>query len=75
MLRNYVETTDALKRLHTEQNGVVSFEYVIVTACVVAIVGAAFNTAANGPIKDTLISAMNTVTTAVTTPSEVNTAV
>ena len=33
MLKNYVET---VKRLSTDKDGVVSFEYVIVAACIVA---------------------------------------
>ena len=35
MLKNYIET---VKRLGTDKDGVVSFEYVIVAACIVAAV-------------------------------------
>ena len=44
MLKYYIKTTEALKRLRTDKDGVVSFEYVIVAACVVAAVAAAFGT-------------------------------
>ena len=44
MLKNYVET---LKALSKNEDGVVSFEYVIVAACVVAVVVAAFGTGAS----------------------------
>ena len=48
MLKYYVKTTEALKRLRTDKDGVVSFEYVIVAACVVAAVVAAFGTGTGG---------------------------
>ena len=41
MLKNYIET---VKRLSTDKDGVVSFEYVIVAACIIAAVAAAFGT-------------------------------
>ena len=44
MLKYYIKTTEALKRLRTDNDGVVSFEYVIVAACIVAAVAAAFGT-------------------------------
>ncbi len=47
MLKHYVE---AVKRLRTDKDGVVSFEYVIVAACVVAVVVAAFGTGASTAI-------------------------
>lgn len=43
MSRYYLEALDGLKRLPANNEGLVSFEYVIVTACVVAAVVAAFN--------------------------------
>ena len=46
MLKYYIKTTEALKRLRTDKDGVVSFEYVIVAACVIAAVLAAFSTGA-----------------------------
>jgi len=50
MLRYYIQTTDALKRLRNDNEGVVSFEYVIVAACVVAAVIAAFGLDTSGNI-------------------------
>ena len=47
MLKNYVET---LKRLGTDEDGVVSFEYIIVAACIIGAVAAAFGTTASGGI-------------------------
>ena len=47
MLKYYVKTSEALLRLRTDKDGVVSFEYVIVAACVVAAVVAAFGTGAS----------------------------
>ena len=44
MLKYYIKTTEALKRLRTDKDGVVSLEYVIVAACIVAAVAAAFGT-------------------------------
>ena len=44
MLKYYFKTTEALKRLSADKDGVVSFEYVIVAACIVAAVAAAFGT-------------------------------
>ena len=44
MLKYYVKTTEALKRLRTDKDGVVSFEYVIVAVCIVVAVLAAFGT-------------------------------
>ena len=46
MLKNYVEK---VKRLSTDQDGVVSFEYVVVAACVVAVVITAFSTGGSLP--------------------------
>ncbi|BBC01194.1 MULTISPECIES: Flp family type IVb pilin [Bradyrhizobium] len=44
MLKYYIKTTEALKRLRTDKDGVVSFEYIIVAACIVAVVLAVFKT-------------------------------
>jgi Flp pilus assembly pilin Flp len=50
MLKIYVRASDLLARLRSDKGGVVSFEYVIVAACIVAAVGLAFGTTASGPI-------------------------
>jgi pilus assembly protein Flp/PilA len=44
MLKFYFKTKEALKRLSTDKDGVVSFEYVIVAVCIIAAVLAAFGT-------------------------------
>ena len=44
MIKYYVNTKEALKRLATDKDGVVSFEYIIVAACIVAVVIAVFKT-------------------------------
>jgi Flp pilus assembly pilin Flp len=56
MLSWYIETTEALKRLRTDKDGVVSLEYVIVGACVCAVVLLLFN----GTGSSTLSGALNT---------------
>ena len=58
MLKYYIKTTEALKRLSTDTDGVVSFEYVIVAACVVAAVPAAFGTTAGGNVATALTNAI-----------------
>ena len=67
MLNYYVKTTDALKNLRTDQDGVVSFEYVIVAACIIGAVVAAFGTGAAGGIGTALTTGLTAVTTAFTT--------
>ena len=56
MLSWYIETTEALKRLRTDKDGVVSLEYVIVGACVCAVVLLLFH----GTGSSTLSGALNT---------------
>ena len=61
MLKYYIMTTEALKRLRADKGGVVSFEYVIVAACIVAAVGAAFGFGGTGPISSALSSALSSI--------------
>ena len=61
MLKYYIKTTEALKRLRADKDGVVSFEYVIVAACVVAAVGLAFGAGGTGPISSALSSAISSI--------------
>ena len=61
MLKYYIKTTEALRHLRTDKDGVVSFEYVLVAACVVAAVAAAFGTSAGGNIATKLTTAINAV--------------
>ena len=66
MLKHYINTREALLRLRTDKDGVVSFEYVIVAACVVGAVAAAFGTGATGGIGTALTTGLTSVTTAFT---------
>jgi len=61
----FVRTTEALKRLSTDKDGVVSFEYVIVAACIVGAVAAAFGTGAAGGIATALTTAIGSITAAI----------
>ena len=44
MLKYYIKTIEELKRLRTDKDGVVSFEYVIVAVCIIGAVLAAYGT-------------------------------
>ena len=61
MLRYYVKTTEALKRLRTDQDGVVSFEYIIVAACIIGAVVAAFGTGTGGAIATALTGGITSI--------------
>jgi Flp pilus assembly pilin Flp len=61
MLRYYVKSREALKRLRADMNGVVSFEYVIVAACVVAAVLFAFGPTGSGAIGSALSGAIASI--------------
>jgi len=60
-----VKSTDALKRLRTDKDGVVSFEYVMVAACIVGAVSAAFGTSAGGAVATALTSGIGTISAAI----------
>ena len=62
MLKNYVDI-ETLKRLGTDKDGVVSFEYVIVAACIVGAVVAAFGTGAS-VLSTALTGGITKITTA-----------
>ena len=69
MLNYYVKTTEALKNLRTDQEGVVSFEYIIVAACIIGAVAAAFGTTTAtgiGKVLNTAITAIGTAVAAAT---------
>jgi hypothetical protein len=66
MLKYYIKTTEALKNLPADQDGVVSFEYIIVAACIVGAVAAAFGTGAGGGIATALTTGLTAITTAFT---------
>jgi pilus assembly protein Flp/PilA len=65
MLNYYIKTTEALKRLRTDNDGVVSFEYIIVAALIIGVVGAAF--ANTGPLNTALVNGIAAVSTALNT--------
>jgi pilus assembly protein Flp/PilA len=59
MLKRYFES---VKRLSTDKEGVVSLEYVVVAACVVAVVITAFS--AGGSLPGALTTGFTAITTA-----------
>jgi hypothetical protein len=66
MQKYYVKTRDALERLRRDQDGVVSFEYIIVAACIIGAVAAAFGTDATTGIGLTLANGIAKITAAFT---------
>jgi pilus assembly protein Flp/PilA len=65
MLKLYIKAREAVHHLRTDEGGVVSFEYVIVAACIVGAVVAAFGTGAGGGIANALTTAIGKITAAV----------
>ena len=61
MLKYYVKTCEAVNRLRTDKDGVVSFEYVIVAACIIGAVVAAFGTGAGGAIATALTGGISSI--------------
>jgi pilus assembly protein Flp/PilA len=66
MSKYYIKSTEALKGLRADTAGVVSFEYVIVAACVVGAVVLAFGTGANGAMTQALSNAITNIMAKVT---------
>jgi Flp pilus assembly pilin Flp len=66
MLKYYIKTTEALKSLREDRAGVVSFEYIIVAACVVAVVAAVYGTNAGGTLGTALSDSLKAVATFIT---------
>ena len=60
----YIET---VKRLGTDKDGVVSFEYVIVAVCIVGAVAAVFGGGAGGQIGAALAGGIGQIVTAMGT--------
>jgi pilus assembly protein Flp/PilA len=56
---------DLLKRVVTDEGGIVSFEYVVVAACLVAAVVAAFGTNASGVFATGLTNVLNAIGAAI----------
>ena len=61
MLKHYINTREALLRLRTDKDGVVSFEYVIVAACIIGAVVAAFGTGSGGAIANALTAGITAI--------------
>jgi Flp pilus assembly pilin Flp len=55
-----------VKTLAKDQDGVVSFEYIIVAACIIGAVVAAFGTGAGGAIATALTGGITSITKAFT---------
>jgi pilus assembly protein Flp/PilA len=65
MLKHLINTREALKRLCTDQDGVVSFEYIIVACLIIGVVGAAFSQ--TGPLNTALVNGIAAIATALNT--------
>ena len=65
MLKYYVQTKEALKRLGSDQDGVVSFEYLSIAACMSAGVAIAFGRGRT--LQTALTTAIGAISTAITT--------
>jgi Flp pilus assembly pilin Flp len=66
MLKLYVKTRDAMQRLRTDKDGVVSVEYVIVAACIVGMVVAVFGGGATGILGAALTGGIGAIAGAIT---------
>ena len=65
MLKYYIETTEALKRLRADKDGMASFEYIIVASAIIAMVSAAFATV-GGPLSAAMGAGMTAIGSAFT---------
>jgi hypothetical protein len=70
MLELYLKTTEALKHLWANKDGMVSFEYIIVAACVIAVVSFVFGF--NGPLVSALTGGLQAISTALLQAVPVN---
>jgi Flp pilus assembly pilin Flp len=59
MLKYYIKAREALNRLRTDKDGVVSFEYIIVACLIIGVVGAAFSQ--TGPLNTALVNGIATI--------------
>jgi Flp pilus assembly pilin Flp len=67
VLKYFFKASEAVKRLRMDKDGVVSFEYLIVAACVVASVSAMFGGAGAETIQGALTTGLAAITAAFTT--------
>jgi pilus assembly protein Flp/PilA len=58
---------DAFNALRMDKDGVVSMEYVVLAACIVAVVVAVFGTGAQGGLEGALNGAITNITTMLST--------
>ena len=68
MLKHYIKTTEALKQLRKDQDGVVSFEYIIVAAAVITVVITFFAGTGSTSLNTALTAAVAKITTAIALP-------
>jgi hypothetical protein len=61
MLKCYIKTREAWKRLREDTDGVVSFEYIIVAACVIAAVLFAFGPTGSGALGQALATGITDI--------------
>jgi pilus assembly protein Flp/PilA len=66
VFKSLCKAHEAVKCLRTDKDGVVSFEYVIVTACIIGAVAAAFGTGAGGGIGAALTTGVTAIANAIT---------
>ena len=66
MVKCYLKARDLMGRLYTDKDGVVSFEYLIVAACIIAAVSLAFSGAGAGTIGSALSTGITAVVNAFT---------
>jgi Flp pilus assembly pilin Flp len=66
MPKSSFKVREAVKRLRADKDGVASFEYVMVAACIVGTVTAAFG-AGPGTIQGALATGFSAITMAITT--------
>ena len=57
---------EAVRRLCADKDGVVSFEYVLVAACIVGTVSTVFGGTGAGTIQGALTTGLTAITTAIT---------
>ncbi len=66
MLNLYVKAREAFYHVRDDRSGVVSFEYVVVAACIVGVVALAFGGGSNSLIYQALSSAISSISSKVT---------
>jgi hypothetical protein len=68
MLKYYVKAGDLLEGLRRDKDGIASFEYIIVSVCIITTAGAAFSSAAGGGvIQNALATGIGNLVAAFTT--------